>query len=100
MTADYKTQTYSGTGEQDIINRSAEKSFSLAIQAGDDDVYDIQVTLQPANVSGTPTRYTIRAGVSGDFIETFVGPVMGVALDITTNTSTAIKLEILTSYRF
>ena len=100
MTADYKTETYTGTGEQDIITRSAEKSFSLAVKAGVDDVYDIQVVLQPANIEGTPTRYTVRSGVSGNFIETFIGPVTGVALNITTNVSTSIKTEMLTSYRF
>lgn len=89
----YKTATYSGTGEQTMIEVNPNHVTSIAVVGAGGDSYDIQYQLKKGG-----TRYTVAATQSGTTLQNLTNPVAAVGLDIDT-VATTITIEVATGSR-
>jgi len=90
------------TGEQSIVKIDADHTVTVVITgtSGSDDV-DLEFTLNNPDKSGA-VRYKAATNVlaaSGTYSKVFTGPITGVALDIDTNVSNDITMEVRTGQR-
>lgn len=97
MGSKYQTANYAGTGEQTIIEVDPRSTTSLAINAGGSDVYTVDIVLKETN--GTRTAIPDLVDLSGNLVKEITGPIAGVGLNITTNTSADITIEVRESKR-
>jgi hypothetical protein len=86
------------TGQQEIlaINKSHDVSFGLS--CGATDIIDIEITLDNINKTFY-LRHVALGDISGSIADTTEGPITGIGINIKTNNSNNIKLEVRTSYR-
>lgn len=87
----YQTDTYAGTGQQTIIEIQPSSTTSLVINAGDTDVYSVEVVLN--HTGSTRTAIPDLVDLSGNLVKEITSPIAGVGLNIGTNNSGQIKIE-------
>jgi hypothetical protein len=95
---DYYSRTYTDTGQKEILPVNKNHDVAIGLRAGATDVVDVEVTYDNTD-KANPSRTKALIGQSGEVAKTTDGPVTGIGLNITTNNSGNIVLEIRTAYR-
>lgn len=89
-TANY-TATYSGTGEQDMFICDQNYIYTIVVTGNSSDVYTVQGQTYPAGDRFDITTLIDQTSITDAVID---APLFSIGLDIDTNNSGAIKLEI------
>lgn len=92
----YKAESavYTGTGAQSPIAVGAGRQITAGVKAGASDVVDLEGQL----VNGG-TWYKIKTGLAANWLEKDCGVVRAVRLNITTNASGTVALEVVSAER-
>lgn len=91
----YHNNTFTGTGAQTAITIAENHKVTIVVNAGASDVYDVEYRLDDAAAS---TYIKAASTLSGDTDWVSETPVRDVRLNITTNVSAAIQMEVLTAF--
>lgn len=81
--------TYTDTGTKDELPIDPTRRVTIGVVAGASDDYDLEVQLID---SGDWIK--IEEGLAGNTVKVIEGPIIGFRLDIDTNTSTDIELNV------
>ena len=93
-TVDYFKETYTDTGAKTMNVVNKNHAVTAIIAAGGSDDLDLELQL----ITGG-TRHIRLEATNGTTVTEISGPIVGIGVDITTNTSGSIILEILTTHR-
>ena len=90
----YYNETYAGTGDQTMLLVNHNHVVNIAVSGGGGDSYDIEFQLLKGG-----TRYAKVSAQSGVTLQFLSEPVVAVGLQITTNASGSITIEVRTASR-
>ena len=94
----YDLQTFTTeTGAQAIIPVCHNYDVTYALQCGETDVVDIEISLDNTDKSSY-LRTVALSDQSGNLVDTTDGPVTGIGINIKTNISNSIKFEVLSAF--
>ena len=94
----YKPTAYAGTGAQDLLAIKDQHEATVIVSGGASDDYSIVFSVDGQPLA-SKTTHTLLSGLSGDTGIVMEPGKTAVGLDITTNVSGSIQLEVRTNPR-
>ena len=85
----------SETGEQTMIDVNKNHDVTVIVKAGSGDDVDLEIAAK----NGAERHKLVEGITNQTLIKTLDGPINEIGLDIDTNVSNNISLEVLTAYR-